>query len=112
MIALRTARANAQIEGRFPLPPLPNPDILVLADFVTEENNARKARDLFSEMVNLEHIIGVIDALEATIMQAKNDGKTPSDILANSHMIFTGPPGTGIFTSSPNNNSLSIICFR
>jgi hypothetical protein len=95
LTALRTARSIAQMEGRFPLPPLPNPDILVLADFISEDNSAQKARDLFNDMVNLEHIIGVIDALEATIIQAKNDGKTPSDILANSHMIFTGPPGTG-----------------
>jgi hypothetical protein len=84
--------------GIRPLPPLPNPDMLLLADFISEENSAQKARDLFNDMVNLDHIISVIDALEATIIQAKNDGKSATDILANSHMIFTGPPGTGLLT--------------
>ena len=90
------ARKQAERAGERPLPPLPNPDHLILADFVSEDKSADIARDAFKNMVNVEHIMSVIDDLEATIIQAKEDGKSAADILANSHMVFIGPAGTGM----------------
>ena len=92
-------RHKAQQEGK-PVPPVPNPDYLILQDFITEENSSDKARDTFKDMVNIEHILDVINGLEATIIQAKLDGKSAADILANSHMIFTGPVCLFISSSS------------
>jgi hypothetical protein len=80
----------------YPLPALPNPDYLILSDFIDEDKSADKARTAFANMVNVGPIMSMIDDLEATIMQAKLDGKSAADILANTHMVFTGPPGTGM----------------
>jgi SpoVK/Ycf46/Vps4 family AAA+-type ATPase len=72
----------------------------VLEDFVTEETSGDKAREQFGTMVNMEHIFKLIDRLEATLIQAKEEGKTPADILSNYNMVFTGPPGTGKTTAA------------
>lgn len=89
------ARSEAQRRGVTPLPPAPRPDVLVLEDFITDETSGQKARDQFSNMCNMEHIFKLIDRLEATLIQSKEEGKTTADILSNFHMVFTGPPGTG-----------------
>ena len=78
-------------QGARDVPALPHPDMLVLADFITEETSADKAKEAFDGMVNVEHIMEVVERLEATVNQAKSEGKTPASILENSHMIFTGP---------------------
>jgi MoxR-like ATPase len=59
------------------------------------EVDIEQARDPFSQLYNMDHIQDVLDELEATIMQAKEDGKEAADVLADSHMVFVGPPGTG-----------------
>jgi hypothetical protein len=38
----------------------------------------------------------VMDRLEALILAATSDGREPAEILADVHMVFVGPPGTGI----------------
>ena len=43
----------------------------------------------------MDHIKEVLDELEAIILQAKADGREPADVLADNHMVFMGPPGTG-----------------
>ena len=37
----------------------------------------------------------LMDNFEAIIMAATADGLEPADILADAHMVFVGPPGTG-----------------
>ena len=73
----------------------PDPDVLVRSDFIPEEVDADKARDIFDGLYNTEHIMQELDSLEALIMAAKDDGREPADILADAHMVFVGPPGTG-----------------
>lgn len=89
-------RKQAEKRAVTPLPALPNPDYLILSDFIDDDKSADKAREAFKNMVNVGPIMMMIDDLEATITQAKLDGKSPADILANTHMVFTGPPGTGV----------------
>ncbi len=81
-------------EGRVP-EPLPNPDLLLRSDFIQNEADAASARDAFSNLYNMDHIVEVLDELEAIILQAKADGREPADVLADNHMVFMGPPGTG-----------------
>ena len=79
-----------------PLPPMPDPDVLVRRDFIPkEEADAAAARGAFDNMYNTGHIVDVLDKLEALIVTAKGDGRTAADVLADSHMVFVGPPGTG-----------------
>eukprot|EP01036_Dinobryon_divergens_P035951 gene35952-46693_t len=75
--------------------PVPHPDLLLLEDFVTEELSVPKARAQFDDLCNCDHIHQFIDQLEATISQLRSEGKSPADLVSSSHMIFTGPPGTG-----------------
>jgi SpoVK/Ycf46/Vps4 family AAA+-type ATPase len=81
-------------EGRMP-EPMPNPDLLIRSDFIQNEVDAASARDAFANLYNMDHIIDVLDELEAVIQQAKADGREPADVLADNHMVFMGPPGTG-----------------
>lgn len=74
---------------------LPNPDLLLRLDFLQNEVDVDKARDLFAKLYNMDHIKVVLDEFENIILAAKEDGKDPADVLANSHMVFVGPPGTG-----------------
>ena len=64
-------------------------------DFIKEEVDPDKARDAFSKLYNMEHIQEVLDDLEAIIIEATQEGRDPADILADQHMVFVGPPGTG-----------------
>ena len=81
-------------EGRVP-EPMPNPDVLLRSDFIQNETDAASARDAFANLYNMDHIKDVLDELEAIILQSKADGREPADVLADSHMVFVGPPGTG-----------------
>lgn len=102
--ALRLAKAaaafdDAQRAGR-PTPKLPRADVLVLDDFITEETSVAKAKEGFATMQNMNHILAYIHRLEATMLEKKREGKSPSEIVADAHMIFTGPPGTGKTTAA------------
>ena len=45
--------------------------------------------------MHIEHITAVIDKLEGLVNTCLEEGKNPSDEIANMHMLFLGPPGTG-----------------
>ena len=77
------------------LPPLPHPDVLTEADFEGDASGADRTGDLFNSMYNVEHIRQKLRELEAVIVSAKADGKDPAVVLADCHLVFTGPPGTG-----------------
>jgi hypothetical protein len=79
---------------------LPRPDVLVIEDFITEETSIAIAKEQFQSMQNLEHIYQYIDRLEATILQRKAENRPPHEIVADAHMLFTGPPGTGKTTAA------------
>ena len=81
-------------EGRVP-EPMPNPDVLLRSDFIQNEVHVASSRDAFANLYNMDHIKEVLDELEAIILQAKADGREPADVLADNHMVFMGPPGTG-----------------
>ena len=86
---------EAVLRGVSPLPTMPHPDLLVRSDFESEERSAEKGKEAFANLYNLDHVQKVIFDLEAVISAALDDGKDPADILADCHMVFTGPPGTG-----------------
>ena len=67
------------------------PNLLLLEDFVSEVLSADLARTEFSSLEFCDKIYEFIDRLEATKLQARNEGKSPSDLLAGYHMVFTGP---------------------
>jgi SpoVK/Ycf46/Vps4 family AAA+-type ATPase len=104
--ALRLATAAADFDHarrthpNSRLPAIPRPDVLVIADFATEGTSADKAKEGFATMQHLDHIYAYITRLEATILAKKREGKSPSEIVADAHMIFTGPPGTGKTTAA------------
>jgi hypothetical protein len=89
----KQARASGVLDDA--LPSLPHPDVLVISDFVREETSAAKGRAAFAGLYNIDHVGAVIDELEAMLMQAKAEGKSPAEMLSTCHMVFTGPPGTG-----------------
>ena len=70
---------------------LPNPKLLLLEDFVSEVLSPELARAEFKDLEYCDHIYSFIDRLEATQAQARSEGKSPSDLLASYHMVFTGP---------------------
>jgi hypothetical protein len=43
----------------------------------------------------MDHIMELLKEFEASALNAKEEGKPPHEVLANMHMIFHGPPGTG-----------------
>ena len=83
------------------LDPGPDPGVsinrkeLIIADFQNEELSAEKGRMAFDNMYNMGHVKDFIDELEATLKGAISEGKNPADLVANSHMVFVGPPGSG-----------------
>ena len=77
-------------------PPIPDPNMLTREDFIPDKGDAGQVgRDAFADLCNIEHITKHLDDLESLILQAKEDGREPADILLDAHMVFVGPPGTG-----------------
>lgn len=72
-----------------------DPYLLIDSDFVKVETSAKNARDAFSDLENMEHVMELLQDMEDTLSQAKSDGLSAAKILEDCHMIFTGPPGTG-----------------
>ena len=88
------AIAEAPDCGNLP-PAMPDPDVLLRSDFIPQAVDPVKARDAFASLYNTEHIVEHLDELEDIIMAAEEDGLEPADVLADAHMVFVGPPGTG-----------------
>jgi hypothetical protein len=70
-------------------------DALILHDFLPYNQSIGDARDALETLMHIDHVLTAIRGLEATIQEAKKEGKDISQILANSHMVFTGSPGSG-----------------
>jgi SpoVK/Ycf46/Vps4 family AAA+-type ATPase len=105
--ALRLAKSQAEIDSLIMLghplqtiPRMPRNDVLLTEDFITEENSAETAKAGFQSMRNMEHIEKYIHRLEATILQKKAEKRNVAEIVADAHLIFTGPPGTGKTTAA------------
>ena len=90
-------RAKLRLSARLTKnnPPVANPKLLIPDDFAGEEVTLEKARDAFNGLENIEHILAILDKFEAMVQTAKEDGKKPHEVMANCHMLFLGPPGTG-----------------
>ena len=69
--------------------------LLVESDFAGAETSAEQAREAFSGLDFMDHIMELLEEFEASALNAKEEGKPPHEVLANMHMIFHGPPGTG-----------------
>lgn len=72
-----------------------NMKLLIDDDFAGEETSAEKAREAFAGLENMEHVEYIVDKLEAMVATATEEGKKPHEEMANMHMLFLGPPGTG-----------------
>jgi DNA polymerase III delta prime subunit len=72
-----------------------DPYLLIDEDFIKVETSAKNAREAFSDLENMEHVMELLQDMEDTLNQAKKDGLSAAKILEDCHMIFTGPPGTG-----------------
>ncbi len=70
--------------------------MLLRSDFIQNEVHVASSRDAFANLYNMDHMKEVLDELEAIILQAKADEREPADVLADNHMVFVGPSGTGI----------------
>ena len=67
-----------------------NQDLLLLEDFIAEDISVQKAKEQFRDMYNCDHLLTLIDHLEATLAVAKAERKPTADLLSNYHMVFTG----------------------
>ena len=67
--------------------------LLIRDDFCGEETSIQKARDTFAGLLNIDHITSVIDKFEGLVNIAIEEGRLPSSLLADMHMLFLGPPG-------------------
>jgi hypothetical protein len=81
----------AVLQGTVP-PPLLHPDVLLASDFVRARASAHGSHPL-ANLYNVEHITATLNELQALIIAAKDDGRQPADVLADSHMFFLGPTG-------------------
>jgi hypothetical protein len=91
---------------------VPNPDVLVLSDFVREETTATKGRAVFAVLYHVNHVGEIIDELVAMLLMAKAEGKSAADLVATSRMTFTGPPGTGKHSSRAHQVSHGHVIHR
>ena len=94
--ASKAARLAAAQQLSAQLPTLPDPNVLIRADFIHKESDPQAAKKAFANsLYNIDHIMEELNKLEALILAAKEEGREPADILSDSHMVFVGPPGTG-----------------
>lgn len=95
----RKARNKATREGIKPIPVVPHPDVLVIDDFIVEHTSPQKAREEFANMSHVDHLHRIIDQLEATLLQSREEGRSAAEVVETAHMVFTGPPGSGKTTA-------------
>jgi hypothetical protein len=97
-------------EGRASGAARPHPDMLLMEDFTAHGVLTGSAKDMFSELYNVEHIYDLLDELEALLEQGQAEGKSPPQLLAGCHMIFLGPPGTGVYRMSKPTCFVAVPC--
>jgi hypothetical protein len=90
----QTAYRASVLRGETPTSPLPHPDVLILTDFIAEETSVEKAKEAFASLSCADFLLDAIDTIAAGAAGAKEDGRHPSSILADSHMVFYGPVST------------------
>jgi SpoVK/Ycf46/Vps4 family AAA+-type ATPase len=100
--AAAAAAAAALLPARVAAPPsppaaLPQADLLLEEDFYNAEQRleAGKAHAALDKLYFTERIREVVEEIEATVEQAKADGRSADHVLARSHLVFVGEPGTG-----------------
>lgn len=96
------------LKGESPTSPLPHPDILVLSDFIVEETSVEKAKEAFASLSCADFLLDAIDTIAAGAQGAKDDGRHPSSILADSHMVFYGPVSKHVVY---NSIEIILICY-
>ena len=64
-------------------------------DFSVEKLSSSAARAAFAGLEHMGHVDAVLDRLEALVSTAKEEGKKPHEVMADCHMLFLGPPGSG-----------------
>lgn len=88
-------RAKLRISQRVSKDPSTNFKLLLEEDFAGEETSSLKAREAFAGLEHIEHIEAVLSKFEAMVATATEEGRKPHEEMANMHMLFLGPPGTG-----------------
>lgn len=88
-------RAKLRISQRVSKDPSTNFKLLLEDDFAGEETSSLKAREAFAGLEHIEHIEAVLNKFEAMVATATEEGRKPHEEMANMHMLFLGPPGTG-----------------
>lgn len=75
--------------------------VLTIEDLIVEETTVDKARAAFVDMVAVPAVQEAVDRLCRTAQMAADEGRNPSDLLSDCHMVFLGPAGgEGQFESS------------
>ena len=54
-------------------------------DFAGAETSAEQAREAFSGLEFMDHNMELLEAFEASALNAKEEGKPPHEVLANTH---------------------------
>ena len=69
--------------------------LLLQEDFDGEITSLEKAREAFADLENIDHAMSVLNSYEAMCSVADDEDIPRHELLADCHMLFTGPPGTG-----------------
>ena len=69
--------------------------LLLQEDFDGEITSLEKAREAFADLENIEHVMSVLQGYEAMCSVADDEGTPRHELLADCHMLFLGPPGSG-----------------
>eukprot|EP00960_Hanusia_phi_P053621 762408-Hanusia_phi.AAC.1 len=70
-------------------------NVLLLSDFELDIDDCQSLEAIFEGLHNVSNMQEVADEIAATVSHAKRLGKDPAEVLADYHMVFVGPPGTG-----------------
>lgn len=69
--------------------------LLIKEDFDGEVTSLEKAREVFADLENIEHVSSVLHSYEAMCSVADDEGNARHELLTDCHMLFLGPPGSG-----------------
>ena len=91
-------RAKLRLSARLSGPNKPEKkfvNLLVESDFEGEPTSAENAVKAFGDLEFMDGILAVVDEFKGAVETAMEEGRSPQEVIANMHMIFHGPPGTG-----------------
>lgn len=69
-------------------------NVLTLADFEIEKDD-ESVDAIFAGLYNISNVQTMVKQIIAMVSIAEKEERDPADVLADSHMVFVGPPGTG-----------------